>query len=189
MDRKGAKRPASIEIKVEKSADGKDIQTLVHYDAGVIENLEPLKTGQDAEKLQAPLESGGLLLAMYHFRRLLTLGEKGFEQSFLHGGYEPFYPMPTDGRKIASLADLRVDTEVLQTEHAAVGSKWYFSQKDQRLLGFELTAVEREDPCEVYFSDYRAKDGRLLPYRIDVRYGNDAFGTLFVKDYKLNAAK
>ena len=31
---------------------------------------------------------------------------------------------------------------------------------------------EDEDPCEVYLSDYQAVDGRQLPHRIEVRYGD-----------------
>jgi hypothetical protein len=97
--------------------------------------------------------------------------------------------MPTDGAVPASLADLRVDTEVLQTEHAATPVKWYFSQKDQNLLGFEATVLKDEDPSEVYFSDYRKVGGRELPHRIEVRYGNGRFGVFNVTKYDLAAAE
>ncbi len=174
----------------EKTAGGKSGKTQAQLSlSGIRYELDPLKQDQEPEALKVPRGSGGLLLAFYHYRRLLTLGEKGFEQQFIHGGNEPFYPMPLDGSKPKSYSDLRVDTEVLRTEHAAVAAKWYFSLKDQKLLGFEVAAAKDEDPCEVYFSDYKPVDGRELPHRLEVRYGNERFGILTVKSYQLTAAK
>src|SRR5207248_5565151 len=121
--------------------------------------------------------------------RLLTSGPKGFEQGFNHGGVEPFYPMPADGSTPKSYADLRVDTEVLRTEHAATPAKWYFSPKDQTLLGAEISVVRDDDPCEMHFSDYKAVNGRQLPHRIEVRYSNGRFGVLKIKSYQFAAAK
>ena len=64
-----------------------------------------------------------------------------------------------------------------------------FAQTDQKLLAFEVAVTKDDDPCEVYLGDYRAVDGRQLPHRIEVRYGNDAYGVLTVKEYKLAAQK
>ena len=36
--------------------------------------------------------------------------------------------------------------------------------------------AENADPCEVYFSDYRDVDGRLLPGRMEVRTADGPFG-------------
>src|SRR5262245_50427628 len=80
-------------------------------------SIEPLKAGESLESLAAPPGSGGLLMALHCWRRLFTLGEKGFEAGFSYGGVEPFYP---DGT-----AATRVDADVLLTEHAAVACKWY----------------------------------------------------------------
>jgi hypothetical protein len=124
-------------------------------------------------------------MAMYHYHRLLTLGSKGFEGGFSHGGREPFYPPPSDGAPPRSLAALRTDTQVLTTEHAAVHSKWHFTPDDAKLLGFEVTISKDDDPCEVYLGDYRPVDGRDLPHRIDVRFGNETYGLLTVKRIEL----
>jgi S1-C subfamily serine protease len=147
--------------------------------------LDPLKENQAAADMKAPTDSGGLLAAMYLYRRLLTRGEKGFERQFDHGGVEPFYVFPKDGKKPESYRDLRVDAEVLIAGHAAFLTKWYFSVKDQTLLGFEVRTSEGEDPCEVYLSDYKPVSGRMLPQRMDVRYGNDHYGTFTLKQYQL----
>jgi hypothetical protein len=156
---------------------------------GVNFELDPLKAGQSADDLLEPRGSGGLTMALYQYRRLLTTGEKGFEQQFANGGYEPFYPIPPSTEKPKSYADLRIDTEVLNAEHAATPAKWFFSPKDQTLLGGEVYVVKDDDPCELYFSDYKKVAGGELPHRIEVRYGNGRFGALTIKRYQLAAAK
>jgi hypothetical protein len=163
---------------------------MVHLILGAAKyDLEPLKPEHDVVDLSAPKDSGGLLTALYQYRRLLTAGMKGFEGHFSHGGYEPFYPYPADGHKPKSLQDLRVDTEVLLTEHGAVDTKWFFSLADQTLLGFEATISKEQDPCEVYLSDYKDVEGRKLAHRIEVRFGNERYGVLTVNKYQLAAAK
>jgi len=151
--------------------------------------LDPLKEDQSINLLKEPKGSGGLLTALYHWRRFLTLGPAGFEGHCFHHGFEPFYPFSGNGSQLTSLADLRVDAEVISTEHAAVEVKWYFSKKDYTLMGFEVSISPEDDPCEVYLSDYRMVDGRLLPYRMEVRSGNDLFSTLTIKNYEIAAAQ
>ncbi|TMQ35320.1 MAG: trypsin-like serine protease [Planctomycetota bacterium] len=158
-------------------------------DPGLKYDLDPLQREQKDDVLKQPTNSGGLIMALYQYWRLLTSGPKGFEQGFNHGGVEPFYPMPADGSVPKSYADLRIDTEVLRTEHAATPAKWFFSPKDQTLLGAEVSVVRDDDPCEMYFSDYKPVNGRQLPHRIEVRYGNGRFGVLKIKSYQFVAAK
>ncbi len=147
--------------------------------------LEPLKAGLKPEDLREPRGSGGLMLALYHWQQLLTVGEKSFTGDFSHGGMEPLYPPTADGKP--DFAKQRVDCEVLRTEQAGVAAKWYFSPKDGLLLGFELILDREEDPCEVYLSDYKAVDGRMLPHRIEVRYKDDRYALLNVKSYQIAA--
>ncbi len=185
------KRNTTVKIVIgdEKDKDGKNARTVVKATIGDVEwKLEPLKDKQDLNVLKDPPGSGGLMLALYHYRQLLTIGEKSFEGGFSHGGQEPFYPLPPDGQK-PDYNKLRVDTEVLRTEHSGVAGKWYFALPDQKLLGFEITPDHDDDPCEVFFSDYKNVDGRLLPHKIEVRYRNDCYAALTVKSYNLAGAK
>jgi hypothetical protein len=78
---------------------------------------------------------------------------------------------------------------VLRTQQAGVSAKWYFSQQDQTLLGFEVYPDEKDDPCEVYLSDYKKVDGRDLPHRVEVRYGDNRYARLTVKSYAFAEAK
>jgi S1-C subfamily serine protease len=164
--------------------------TMVRLTVGAVKfDLDPLKLDQDINNLKEPRGSGGLMAALYQYRRLLTLGPAGFEGHCFHGGSEPFYPPVTNGKETKNWKDLRVETEVLSTEHAAVAAKWYFAQKDHTLLGFEVWVNPDEDPCEVYLSDYKTVDGRRLPQRVEVRNGNDRYGIFTVKNFQIVAAK
>jgi serine protease Do len=175
-----------IDILEVKTEDGKSSKTVVKLSIEQFPyELEPLKTTQDPLALKLPETSGGLLSALYLYHRLLTLGAKGFGEDIAHGGYEPFYPPPTDGRTVPSLASLRVDTEVLNTRHGPFLAKWFFSVADQKLLGFEVRLQDNEDPCEVYFADYRPVNGRQLPSRMQVLYGDGHYGTFSLESFNL----
>jgi serine protease Do len=164
-----------------------DAEPKVTLNLNAAYSLEPLKQ-QDPREALKPLGSGGLMTALYHYRRFLSLGPKGFEGEYTYAGYEPFYPPPADGSEPKSLAALRVDCEVIRTRHGAVECKWYFDRKDAKLLGFEAQVSAQEDPCEVYLSDYKpAGDGRTLPHRIEVRWGDRRYATMTVRKWDLKA--
>ncbi len=163
---------------------GKDADPYVNLKLNIEHRLSPLKD-TDLRSKSEPIGSGGLMMALYHWHRLLTTGAKGFEGLFAHGGDEPFYPFPTDGSAPKSLASLRVDCAVLKTKHGATECKWYYSKKDYQLLGFETFLTKDDDPCEVYFSDYRPLDGLRLPHRIEVRFKDRRYAVLTVSRYTL----
>ena len=152
----------------------------------VIESVTPLKENLSKGELTLPVGSGGLLLAMYQYRRLLSLGSKGFEGEFTHGGFEPFYPLPTDGKPVEEWKDVRVDCEVIRTRHAAVESKFYFDKSSKRLLGFEIIPAKDDDPCELYLADYKVVEGRLLPHRIEVRTADKKYAVFTISSYRFN---
>jgi hypothetical protein len=45
-------------------------------------------------------------------------------------------------------------------------------------------ADENADPCEIYFSDYREANGRSLPGKMEVRYGDLPFATFKIETFK-----
>jgi hypothetical protein len=181
-------RVVQFKIAEEKDKEGKS-ETTVRYSLGGVDDLyvlQPLKSGQSQEELENPPGSGGLMVALMHYRQLLALGEKGFPgDGFAHGGWEPFYPA-TDDPKPDYMKN-RVECEVLATRLGAVPAKWYFSKKDGTLLGAEVSLAEREkDPCELYFLDYK-KDasGRSLPQKIEVRYGKERFALINLTTFEV----
>lgn len=182
LDRKGQRQPFKLTIAEQTDAESKSTKTVATIDlAGVIFTLDPLKANIDPRELRDPPGSGGLLMALYQWHRLLTLGAKGFEAEFCHGGTEPFYP--TEG-KPGRPADRRIDAGVLITEHAAVRGKW-FHAADGRLLGGEVWLARGEDPCEISLGDLKESAGRKLPHRIDVTHGDAHYGTLIVRSFQL----
>ncbi|HZT80841.1 MAG TPA: hypothetical protein VFA26_11485, partial [Gemmataceae bacterium] len=185
-DTRGRAELFKFVVKEEEDPKTKGKRLVATFDKGGIPfKIEPLKK-QDLKELKVPEGSGGLTFALFTWTQLLTVGQKGFEGDFSHGGVEPFYPPPADGI-VTDWAKLRVDAEVLRTAVLGVQGKWYFSPKDQALLGFETSMEREEDPCEVYFFDYQKVDGRELPHRIEVRYGDGRYTTLHVKKYDIAA--
>ena len=175
-ERKGAMR-------FEVAGDGGD-DAQVSLTLNIDHKLQPFKSA-DLRAQSEPIGSGGLMMALYHYHRFLTVGVKGFEGEFAHAGSEPFYPYPADGTAPKSLAALRVDADVIRTKHGSVVCKWYFAKADHKLLGFETVLAKEADACEVYFADYKAVDGRQLPHRIEVRTGDKRYAVLTVSKYTL----
>jgi S1-C subfamily serine protease len=177
-------------IREEPAQAGKPAHTIVDWKQGEGHfTFDPLRLDQELQQVKDPPGSGGLLAALYQYRRFLMLDPAQFEGRYQHEGIQPFYPPPPEGRAAGSLAELRIDCDVISTEHAAVAAKWYFSRGDHTLLGFEVFAVADEDPCEVYLSDYRLVDGRLLPHRLEVRHKDERFGVLSVQSWQLAPAR
>jgi S1-C subfamily serine protease len=177
-------------IKDRGAADGKSPKILADID-GFDFMLEPLSNATKADDFKEPADSGGLLLALYHYRQFLVLGMKGFKE-FDHGGVEPFYP-PT-GREKPDYAAIRVDAEVIRTTFAGVPARWYFAMADDKqgrwkkgqMIGFEVTADKDEDPCEVALSHYKdIGGGRLFPSQIAVRRVDKPYAKMTVTETTL----
>jgi S1-C subfamily serine protease len=142
----------------------------------VVDAVKPLKADQPVGELLLPTGSGGLLATLYLWRRLLALGEKGFEGLFAHGGLEPFYPAGAGGEAVRC--------EVLRTKHAAFEAKWFFRPADTTLAGVEATFSKDEDPCELVFGDDKPAAGGTLPHRVEARFGDKRYGVFTVAGYK-----
>jgi serine protease Do len=179
----------------------KDTRPVVVMKANADYRLEPLKSvpEENLKDLVVPPYSGGLMMAMYHYRRFLTLADKGFESNnFFHGGNEPIYVQPINGPESKSIKGLRVNCEVIRTEHAGVPAKWYFYRselnpqlkdkpkyKDYELIAFEVFVLHEQDPCEVYLHESKEFNGRMLPTKMEIRNGDKRYAVLSLKDFKL----
>jgi serine protease Do len=172
----------SCEIKEGGTQSGEE--TTVRLKIGAFpEVLTPLGKDPDYRK---PSLSGGFMAALYVWRHLLTQGEA--KMNCTHGGTEPFYPPPADGSAVKNWNAQRIDADMINSLFGPFRMKWFFARSDQKLLGFELRLQEdNEDPCEVYFSDYRVVNGQQLPHRMQVHYRDVHYGTFTVTNYKLAA--
>jgi len=119
---------------------------------------------QDLAEQLAPKDSGGLLLALAMWRRLLLLGPEKYGEVYYQG------TVPLPGRD--DLVDALVAT------HDVVETHFFFDPHSGYLLGLEMYPDSDVDPCEIYFDDYRDVQGRQLPHRLVVRYGDTAFAQI-----------
>jgi S1-C subfamily serine protease len=114
--------------------------------------------GALAEHLDPP-GSGGLLVALAMWRRLLVGGPEKFGEIYYLG------TAPLEGHD--KLAD------VLVADHGDVECRFLFDADSGQLAALEMLPEEDTDPCEVYFSLFHEVEGRLLPGRLEVRHGDD----------------
>ncbi len=171
-----ADRKGDLKISMQEGSDG--LTEIKFVRSGIEDSIKPLGSDLRGDAFKIPQGSGGLLVALYQYRRMLTLGREGFEGGFAHGGTEPVYPPRLDGKEPESLKDLRVDCHVIRTKHAQFEAKWYFSKNDHTLVACETYLVRDSDPCELYFGGYKAVDGKQVPHRIEVIYGDKRYAVI-----------
>lgn len=116
-----------------------------------------------------PPHSGGLLAALYLWRRLAVEGFSRFGEVYYLG------TAPLAGRE--GLVD------VIAGAHKGAECRFYFEPVEGHLLAMEMFPEEDADPCEIYFSQYRDADGRILPGRMEVRYGDELFGIFAINEF------
>jgi S1-C subfamily serine protease len=150
---------AGAEFQVELTKDGSALR---------LPNSETKwNAGDDLAASLLPAQSGGLLPALFCWRRLAVEGLGRSGEVIYYG------TAPLSGHQ--GLADVLVDSR-------KGTCRFYFDPSEGHLLAIEWFPDELSDPCEVYFSDYREAEGRAFPGQIEVRYGNDRFAVLRIKE-------
>jgi serine protease Do len=123
----------------------------------------------------APPGSGGLLPALYLWRRLAVEGPGEFGEVHYLG------TVPLAGH------DGLVD--VLVGIHGGVECRFLFDPGQGHLLAMEMFPEEHADPCEIYFLDYRELEGRRLPGRMEVRFGDEPYAVFQLDSLDFQEAK
>jgi S1-C subfamily serine protease len=122
-----------------------------------------------------PPGSGGLLVSLSLWRRMLVLGPEQFGDVYYLG------TQPLAGRE--GLFDVLVATR------DDVECHFLFDPADGTLAALEMYPQVDVDPCELVFADYQEFGGRQLPGRIEVRHG-DHYEYVFVcKEYDLEGGE
>ncbi len=130
-------------------------------------------TGELASSPDPP-GSGGLMPALYLWRRLAVLGPARFGDVYYLG--------------TAPLVGHTGLVDVLVGLYGGVESRFYFDPAEGNLLAMEMYAEENADPCEIYFSDFRETEGRKLPQRMEIRCGDDPFGAFLLEQFTFEPA-
>ncbi|MFV0445885.1 MAG: trypsin-like peptidase domain-containing protein [Planctomycetaceae bacterium] len=120
----------------------------------------------------APEGSGGLLAALYQFRRLLVDPNDYFTE-FYYLGSEPL-----DG------GEERVD--VVIATRGTVTSRWYFSRRDGRFAGWDTTLEEDADECRVRIDSFRDFDALRFPAQLTVSHADQDFARLTISGVRLS---
>ena len=123
-----------------------------------------------------PPHTGGLLAALHVWHRWLTVGLGQFGEVSYVG------TMPLAGREplagSGSMADVLVGT------FGGVETQFYFDPQTGDLVALEMFSDDGVDPCELYFSEMRPVEGRVLPHRIEVRHADATYAVIEVDKYQ-----
>ncbi|MGH7136218.1 MAG: PDZ domain-containing protein, partial [Pirellulales bacterium] len=113
-----------------------------------------------------PPASGGMLAALYLWRRFLVSGPEKF------GSLDYYGTLPLGGHP--------GPVDVLTGTFGGVKCQFLIDATSGHLLLMESYLRPDDDPCELHFADYHAVDGREVPGRILVRYGGNLYGLFTV---------
>lgn len=142
-----------------------------YAEASFRDELARIDMSKELSEQLAPNGSGGLLLALQMWKRLLVLGPKEFGEVFYLG------TAPVPGRTV--LADVLVGI------HDALETRFYVEPDTGQLLLIEMYPTIQTDPAEIYVLQTEVRNGRQLPVRMEVRHGDSVFGVLETNDVQL----
>ena len=115
-----------------------------------------------------PPGSGGLLPALFLWRRLAVGGPERFGEVYYLG--------------TVPLADREALVDVLVGIDRGVECRFFFDDQGY-LLAIEMFPEENVDPCEVHFVDYREIEGRWLPGGMEVRFGDEVYAVFRIEEF------
>ncbi len=133
--------------------------------------LTKIDVTQSLDAVLNPPASGGMLAGLHMWKKLLVGGSGKFDQAYYLGTA----PVPM----FDQLADVLIVTQ------GAVEARFYLDPHSGLLLAVELFPDDNVDPCEIYFGDYRTEAGRKVPYRMEVRHGDQLFGIFALKKFEM----
>ena len=122
------------------------------------------------EYTDTPTGSGGLLAALEQLKQMLIDPSDFFTELYYVGSE----PIDGNGERV----------DVLQTTKGLLTSRWYFSQTDQRLVGFDTAIDEEHDACQIRIQSLDQFSGVQFPAEFIVRSGTETWATLNVTALK-----
>jgi serine protease Do len=129
---------------------------------------------QDLDEQLGPPDSGGLLAALHLWRQMLVLGPEKFGEVYYYG--------------TAPYAGVEGQADVLIATRNVAEVNFVFDPASGQLAALEMAVETGADPCEVRFSQYREVEGQQIPHALEVRYGDNVFGTIEWSQVELTQA-
>ncbi|MGI9428038.1 MAG: S1C family serine protease [Bythopirellula sp.] len=117
----------------------------------------------------SPPNSGGLLLTLHLWQRLIEKGLKTYGEVYYLGQL----PRRHDGELVDCLIGI----------YAGIETCFQFDRQSGNLSGIVMLPSEGVDPCDLQFSDYGELDGRLLPRQWRVCPGDLEFLELEISSW------
>ncbi len=130
----------------------------------------------DLSQQLSPPGSGGLLLAVHAWQRLVDRGLQRFGEVYYLG-------------RLPHGPDNRVEDCVVAM-FEGMETRFFFADDTGDVTGIELFAEDDADPCELSFSNFTEFEGRRLPKRWLVRHGDPlapAFAELVIEKWDVKA--
>ena len=122
-----------------------------------------------------PRGSGGMMAALYLWRRLLVRGPSQFGEL----SYLGLLPLP---------GDTRGPVDVLHGIFGGVETLFYVDTEAGALLRVVMYLSADDDPCELILSEYAEHQGRMMPRKLEVRYGDQSYGAYRLKQLELKTS-
>ncbi|QEG35573.1 S1C family serine protease [Bythopirellula goksoeyrii] len=123
----------------------------------------------DLESQLSPPGSGGLLLTLHLWQRMLDKGLQQFGEVYYLGQL----PAGPKGEMLDCLVGI----------YGGVEFRLLFLPEDGELVGLELKPADDADPCEIRFAGFSEVSGRRLPTRWLVRHGDRKFAELQIDSW------
>ena len=124
---------------------------------------------ESSRLVDEPKGTGGLLVALDQFKRLLAARANGFDELFYLGSE----PLDGTGEPV----------DVVVTRWRGVETHWYFTKANPRLIGWNSTLGPDVDPCEIRILEGApvALGQAKLPGRMLISSGTAPFAVLTLK--------
>lgn len=159
-----------------RSAMGGDVRIELTERSGTVEmpdGKSAAEFGASLTEATSPPRSGGLLVALHVWQRLLISGT----QSLGEVSYVGTLPWNNDDELCDCLLAI----------YGGVETRFFFAPTGGDLVGIELQLADDVDSCQIEFSEIRPLDGRALPHRWIVRHGDEVFADLTISTYEFAA--
>ncbi len=153
--------------------DGKPFELTVDAERG--EAIFPWgKSGalfrEDPANQLSPPRSGGLLLTLHLWQRLLDKGLGRYGEVYYLGQM----PMCVQGPW----------TDCLVGIHAGLETHFYFDPESSDLVGITMFPGDETDPCEMQFTDFASVGHQHLPQTWRIRHGDHEFAQLRIHQWQ-----
>jgi hypothetical protein len=138
-----------------------------------------LDATQELSPQVEPNSSGGLLLAMHLWRKMLVEGPAGYGDVNYVGVLPLFVPQTNLAGRQDFVSQGTAETLVATTD--IVETNFLFDRSNGRLVEMEMYPDVGVDPCELHFLNYQVHDDLTVPSEIRFVFQNQPVSTIKIE--------